>query len=128
MPATKEKHMAELLAELGEALASNDPDRMAPYLAPDVRWGGDEETETTCHNATEVLRFLRMQRAYGLEVVEVRSVQPAGEAVIVDLLAKRPGGPPEPEPRYLVLRLADGKVTDIRGFPTEDEALASATG
>src|SRR6266705_1183203 len=42
-------------AGLTAALSVGDLDQLAPLLAADVRWGGDEDSEQTCHSRAVVL-------------------------------------------------------------------------
>ena len=46
-------------AGLTAAFSVGDLDQLAPLLAPDVRWGGEEDTAQTCHGRTQVLAWYR---------------------------------------------------------------------
>ena len=46
---------SEVAQELGDAFASRDFGRLATLLHPQVRWGGDEETDETCHGPEAVV-------------------------------------------------------------------------
>jgi hypothetical protein len=47
-------------AGLTAAFAVGDLDQLAPLLAPDVRWGGEEDTEQTCHSGVAGSRACRV--------------------------------------------------------------------
>lgn len=119
----------EGLAERIEAaLAAGDLDQMARLLADDVRWGGEEDSEGTCHTRADVLGWYRRMITSAVLARPIeRLVQP--DAVIIGWDVSWPDGEQgHPTLRYQVFRVVDGRVADIRGFPTKDEALAFAAG
>ena len=42
---------------LTSALQARDLESLGEILAPDVRWGGEEDTPQTCHNRADVLAW-----------------------------------------------------------------------
>ena len=46
---------SEVAQKLGDAFALRDLGRLATLLHPQVRWGGDEETDETCHGPDAVV-------------------------------------------------------------------------
>jgi hypothetical protein len=94
-------------------------------LAPDVRWGGEEETEQTCHSRTDVLAWYRRLQAAGVSAQITDTVVRLDAVVLTLELAGRDREPdgPRPDMVHQVFRLLDGLVIDIRGYPQRDVAL-----
>jgi hypothetical protein len=118
----------DLAEQIEAALAAEDLDQMALLLADNVRWGGDEDSEGTCHTRADVLGWYRRMNKSGVKARPIeRLVQP--DAVIIGWDVSWPDGEQwRPTVRYQVFRVADGRVADIRGFPSKDEALAFSAG
>jgi hypothetical protein len=104
------------------AYESRELSLLGEVLADDVRWGGgDEDAEYTCHTRTDVLNTYGALVASGIEA-EVTEVTVRDARVIVGLEVIPPEG--ERHPLFQAFSVRDGKVVDIRGYPTRAEALA----
>jgi hypothetical protein len=123
--------MSAPLQPLADALEAafdqRDAALLAPLLAADVRWGGEEETPETCHSDREVLAWYERLRAEGV-AAQVEEVVVRERAVVLGLLVSRPGEADQSDPQQLwqTFAVADGLVVEIRGYPERDEALAFA--
>lgn len=109
------------------AFEDRDLGLLATVLAEDVRWGGDEDAETTCHSRAEVLAWYGRLRAQGVRahVMEL-DVLPGAAVLGLDLIWP-PGMDEQPGRVYQVFRIVDDRVVDIRGCPDHAEALALAS-
>ncbi|MFF3688062.1 nuclear transport factor 2 family protein [Streptomyces sp. NPDC002187] len=118
--------VAELLRA---ALTAHDTARLATLLDPGVRWGGEEDTDSTCHSRDDVLRWYAGLRAAGVRT-RVDEVLVHGQAVILGTSIDWPhcDDPDEERPDRLfhVFRIRGGLVYDIRGCPDLQQALADA--
>ena len=78
---------------LQQALARSEPREIEHLLDPDVRWGGIEDTEETCHNRAEVLAFYARLLADGT-TLDVRDVRVEGEHIHlqVHVVSRSDGG------------------------------------
>jgi SnoaL-like domain len=126
---------------LRDAFEADDVTRVASLLASDVRWGGEEDTDDTCHTRDQVLAWYGRIRDRGVRA-RVTEVIDAGDRVVLGLALHVPGAnpgaplpgrlvdPSRPMPAHLfqVFRIVDGLVVDIRGFPERAEAVAFAGG
>jgi SnoaL-like domain len=118
----------DLAEEIEAALSAEDLDRAAALLADDVRWGGDEDAEETCHTRSDVLAWYRRALAGGVKARHIETlVQPHAVIIGWDIIWP-PGEEERPPIRYQVFSVADGLVADIRGFPDKEEALAFSAG
>jgi hypothetical protein len=118
----------DVAARLREAFTTGDPELLAPLLDPHVRWGGEGETPQTCHSRGDVLAWYGRTRAAGVRA-EVTEVQVRDRAVVLGLALSGPVQGPDgdrPDQVFQTFRLVDGLITDIRGYPTREEALAVA--
>ncbi len=104
-------------AGLTAAFAVGDLDQLAPLLAPDVRWGGDEDTEQTCHTRGQVLAWYQGLRLQGVRV-QVLETQIRGDAVVLRMAVQWPrgwdGADLHRSTQEQVFRVRDGLVVDIR--------------
>ena len=112
-------------AGLTAALSVGDLDQLAPLLAPDVRWGGDEDTEQTCHSRAEVLAWYQRLRAQGVQA-QVLGTQIRGDAVVLLMAVQWPEGWDSGDDRRStqaqVFRVRDGLVVAIRDDIDHDHA------
>jgi len=104
-------------AGLTAAFAVGDLDQLAPLLAAEVRWGGDEDTEQTCHSRAQVLAWYQRLRAQGVRV-QVLGTQIRGDTVALLMAVQWPDGWEDAGHRRStqaqVFRIRDGLVVDIR--------------
>jgi ketosteroid isomerase-like protein len=121
VPATSEPVAARWQA----AFAAHDVATLSSLLDENVRWGGAEDTPQTCHTRSEVLARLAQQAAHG---TTARVVEVVADAFLVELHVTHPETPAYQRSRtvYQVLTVADGRVTNIRGYPSRAEAAAAA--
>jgi hypothetical protein len=125
--------MTAALQPLADALEAayeqSDTKRLAPLLAADVRWGGEEETPETCHSDREVLAWYERLRLQGADA-QVEEVLVRERAVVLGLLVSRPERPAAGGSHstrvWQTFAVADGLVVEIRGYPDRDAALAFA--
>jgi len=124
----------EVAERLVAALQSEDPQLLGPLLGPDVRWGGAEETEQTCHNRGDVLAWYRQLYDAGVRAQVTETLVREQAVVLTMALTGRGNGPDGPDrtdrPRqdvvHQVFHLEAGLVVDIRGYPQRGLALAWA--
>jgi hypothetical protein len=117
-----------LAAQLQDAFESGDRALLEPLLHPGVRWGGEEETEQTCHNRAQVLDWYGNLHDAGVRA-RVSEVLALDQAVVLGLTLTGPDRGPDgsrPDRVWQVFRLADDLVADIRGYPQRDQALTVA--
>jgi DNA-binding transcriptional MerR regulator len=115
---------------LRAAVEAADLTEFADLLDPRVRWGGEQDTPQTCHSRDEVLRVYRDGRAAGARA-RVTEVATHGNRILVGLRvqwAASSSTADQEEDRYQVLKLARGRIVDIRGFAERDQAAARARG
>jgi ketosteroid isomerase-like protein len=101
----------DIAQRLRSAFEARDLEGLGDLLAPDVRWGGEEDTAQTCHSRADVLAWYGDLHARGVRasVVEA-SVEP--HRVVLTLDVSRPGG--GTSRNYQAFRIADGRIVDIR--------------
>lgn len=110
-------------ARLRAALECQDLAAYGEILDENVRWGAADETPETCHTRADVVARLTRQRAAGLQTQLLEIV--AGEdTLLAGFKVTRPGSVEETV--YQVLRVRNGQVVDIRGYPTRAAAAAQA--
>jgi ketosteroid isomerase-like protein len=109
------------------AFESRDLAALGDLLADDVLWGGAEETSQTCHSRSDVLNRLAQQAAHGMTANVVEAIGGA-EAFLVKLNVRRHEGQAYERERsvYHVMTLRNGRISDIRGYPSRAEAATHA--
>ena len=119
---------AAVAERLRDAFVRRDEVAFGALLDDNVRWGGDEETDRTCHNRSEVLAAYRDVVASGAagRVTEVAELQIEGERVLMALPVKGARGALAREQGtvYQVFTVRDGLIVDIRGSTDRGDALA----
>jgi hypothetical protein len=117
----------EALAErVRGALESADVSQFGELLDPNVRWGAPDDPRPSCQSRNDVLAWYGRGRAAGRRA-RVVDVQVRGDRILVHLsvLEGSPRDAPAVEhDRWQILTCARGRVVDIRGFETREEALA----
>ena len=109
--------------QLRTALESGELNAFGELLADDVRWGGPEDTPDVCHSREDVLRRLAGMRSAGMRT-SVLEVTAADNSVLVGF--KTSGGGGRQRTVFQALTLRDGRISDIRGFPSRTEAAEHA--
>lgn len=118
-----------VLTGLVDAIRSQDPERIADLLAPDLVWEG-LRPELRCDGRDQALRLIRNRFAAALFSVDAVEAIDAGPHVVVGL--RGPGFNGIPGDRetvgqmYHVFTLRDGKVIRWRDYLARDDALAAA--
>jgi hypothetical protein len=117
---------AQVAGALRAAYESADLDALSGLLHPRVRWGGEEETPDTCHSPSDVLAWYRRSYDSGIRAT-VTEVLTRPDAVF---LALRVSGRDQGKATavHQVFLLTDGLISDIRGYPQRDLALARFEG
>jgi ketosteroid isomerase-like protein len=101
---------------------------LGSLLAGEVRWGGEEDTDDTCHTRADVLRWYTRLHDRGVRA-RVTEVLDEGDVVLLGLaLTGHDTDPARAVPDHLfqVFHIVDGLVVDIRGFPDRADAAAFA--
>jgi len=114
--------------QLTAALETGDAHLMEPLLDPAARWGGEQETEETCHSRGDVLTWYRRLYDSGVRV-EVTDIVVRERSVVLSMaLTGSKTGPRGqlPDLVHQVFHLEAGLVIDIRGYPQREDALAWA--
>ena len=112
---------SEIAQGLGDAFASRDLSRLARLLHPHVRWGGDDETDETCHGPEAVVDCYAALLSSGV-TAEVDELVICGQRIMLRLLVDGLDESSDAMPHYQVFRVADGRIHDIRGSSDRKEA------
>jgi ketosteroid isomerase-like protein len=124
----------ELARQGYEALLRGDLDVVFNLLSPDVSWQGWESPEGDCHNRAEAMSVIKErleERAIG-ELEEIIDVDDERFVVVTRGNPDFKGsyadmGLPEGHDEIATLvTIRDGKVVQMRGYTTKDEALIAA--
>jgi hypothetical protein len=112
-------------ARVRVALESADVSQFGELLDPNVRWGAPDDPHPSCQSRDDVLAWYGRGRAAGRRA-RVADVQGRGDKILVHLIVSTPsqGGAVTESDRWQVLTCARGRIVDIRGFETRDEAFA----
>ena len=105
------------------ALDSADLEQFSDLLDPHVTWGAPDDPSPSCQNRSQVLKWYANGRAAGTRA-QVREVTTNDDKVLVAMTVTSVG--PEVSDRWQVLTVANGLVTDIRGYDDESDARAAA--
>lgn len=108
------------------AFEAKDLALLGPLLDPNVRWGGTEETEQTCHSRSDVLTWYGQVQAAGMDAKVTETVALDAAVVLALVLSGPTPGPNAKRPGavFQVFHLAGGLVVDIRGFERREQAIA----
>ena len=108
------------------ALESADLSQFGELLDPNVRWGAPDDPAPSCQSRSDVLAWYGRGRAAGRRA-RVVDLQVHGDKILVHLTLAElssAGTPVVEHDRWQVLTCVRGRVVDIRGFETSDEANA----
>ncbi len=107
-----------------EAIKRGDLTEIGELLDEEVKWHwGDPMAEGACRNRTEALAFMgRPERRGPGELIDVID---AGNRVVVILQPPAIGGEPA-SVRAQITTFRNGKVVEMRGYPTVESAFAAA--
>lgn len=115
--------VARLAAHVRAALDGADLDAFADLLAPDVTWGAPGDPRPSCENRRQVLEWYRAGQLAGMRA-RVVDVTAHDDKILVGLMVCSGDAANAETPRWQVLTVSGGRVSDIRGY--DDEALARA--
>ena len=118
--------MNALARRVRVALESADISQFGELLDPNVRWGSPDDPNPSCQSRHDVLTWYGRGRAAGRRA-HVVDVQAHGNKILVHLTVATPSPSSAANievDRWQVLTCARGRVIDIRGFETRDEAMA----
>jgi SnoaL-like domain len=116
----------DLAGLVGSALESADLDAYQELLDPAVRWGPPDDPSWGCNNRRQVLSWYKEARDRGVRA-KVNEVIPGTDHLLVGMtVSGRDGDDGGSAPRWQVLTVKDGLITDICGFEDRDEAAARA--
>jgi ketosteroid isomerase-like protein len=120
--------ITELADLVRSALTDGDLDAYQDLLAPNAHWGPPDDPEWGCHNRSEILAWYKAARGEGMRAV-VEEVVPGAGALLVGVtvsgtVAAEEGG--GAAPRWQVMTVRDGRITDICGFDDRAEAARRA--
>lgn len=99
---------------------------LATVLDDDVRMGGEEDTDDTCHCRAEILAWYGRMRGQGVHARVFEVVVRPDAAVLGMNVFWPPGLDERPATFFQVFRIVDGRVKDIRAYVDRDDALAFA--
>jgi len=106
------------------ALESADLSAYAELLDPDVRWGPPGDPSPPCQNRGQVMAWYQRGKSAGTRA-SVTEVTVIGDRLLVGLLVMgaRDAGPRSRlSSRWQVLTVSDGRINDIVGFESREEA------
>lgn len=118
-----------LAARVRVAMETIDLTEMAELLAPDARWGAPEQDVPTCRSAKEILSWYEVARDNGVRA-DVTEVGVIGEHIVVGLkiiAAKAGVSKSRNGTRWQVLSVEGGRIGEIRGYESRDDAATFAT-
>jgi ketosteroid isomerase-like protein len=118
---TLEMNAEIVLAGLAR-LRADGPAAVADFLDPDVEMLGPEPSRWDCHGREEVVRFLDHFEPGGTRL-EVTEATDFGDQVLLGTTRRHPDG--WVQDSFSVVSFRDGRVVQLRGFPTRARALAA---
>jgi ketosteroid isomerase-like protein len=110
------------------ALEAGDLRAFQALLDPDVHWGAPGDPTPACRNRDQVIAWYERGRDAGVRA-SVEEVEIHGDRILVGLVVRGAGDAEGDGPgarRWQVLTVRTGRVVDIVGYESRDEALARA--
>ncbi len=120
------RSMAQLAVQVREALESADLEHFGDLLDPNVTWGAPEDSNPSCRNRSQVLRWYERGRMDGRRA-DVVDIAVHADKLLVHLRVtgtSTSSGTKVEHDRWQVMTCARGRVADIRGFETRQDAVA----
>jgi ketosteroid isomerase-like protein len=128
MAVESNRTMSRLAALVREALGAGDLSQYGDLLDANVTWGAPDDPAPSCGNKSQVLRWYERGSADGRRAavvdVEVHVDKLLVHLAVSDADPAVPGGRSVGLDRWQVLTCARGRVVDIRGFESREEAVA----
>ena len=118
-----ENVVARLAEDVAVALDEADPAQFADLLDPDATWGAPGDSSPPCRNRQQVLAWYQQGRTDGRRAQDVR-VTVHGNKLLLSMTVTSPEAATSglSNPRWQVLTVVDGRITDIRGYDNELDA------
>lgn len=116
--------VAIVAQQVRAALEAGDVEQFAELLDPRVTWGAPGDPAPPCQSRRQVLEWYERGRAAGMQA-RVLDVSTTRDKILVSMMVASPDDAIEAK-RWQVLTVANGRVTDIRGYDHEAAALAAA--
>ena len=116
--------MEAIASKVRTALEAGDLASFSDLLDPHVRWGAPDDPSPSCQNRKQVLAWYQRGREAGVRA-RVTDVEIIDDRVLVGLMVRGNPGPDEADDeaeRWQILTVRDGRVVDIVGFETQEEA------
>lgn len=111
------------MIELPTRISADNLGAFTDLLHPDVRWGGEEDTEDTCHSRADVEQWLGRLLGTGV-VLRLHEVREIGEHLLLDV---RVEGLPDVLQRWERAHVRDGLIDDLRPVDDPEEISPAAS-
>ncbi len=121
---TDSAQMELIAAHVRTALQSADLETYKDLLDPDVTWGAPDDSNPGCRNRHQVLAWYR-GRADGVPAGVTETVVRGNKILVGLVVGPRDVADAGGSPRWQVLTVSRGLVSDIRGFEDRTSAIAS---
>jgi hypothetical protein len=118
----------ELAQIVRTALSEGDLDTYKDLLAPNAHWGPPDSPQWGCQNRNQIIKWYKTAQDEGMHATVTEVVSGTG-ALLVGLMVRGRGDEGEAagiQPRWQVLKVQDGLVTDICGYDDRAEAAHRA--
>jgi len=125
---TSASDLAALASKVQDVLNAADLSAFSDLLDPNVTWGPPGDQVSGCHSRDEVIAWYNRARHKGM-AGRVTEVIVGDGALLVGLRVTGTGEAQEAgdvAERWQVLRIRNGRVIDIRGYPDRTEAATQA--
>jgi ketosteroid isomerase-like protein len=119
---------AQLVRNTWDALSRGDLAPLEKALAPDAKWRAVQDGPWNCESRAAILDVMRHNLAQGLSG-RIEDVLPVADRIVVAFRPDnyQPGGwPLDNGVRYLVLTVAQGRITEMKGCADRQTALSYA--
>ncbi len=120
---TEAEQMEALAGQVQAALQTADLGAYKDLLDPDVTWGAPDDPVPSCRNRDQVLAWYRQGRAKGVRADVIETLVQGDKILVGLMVANQEAADAGSSPRWQVLSVRDGLVTDIRGFEDRSSAL-----
>lgn len=118
--------MQGIAEKIGPALEASDLSAFSELLDPEVHWGPPGSSSPPCRNRDQVLSWYTRGKAAGVRA-EILAIEVANDHIIVGLsVTNTSESPSRGDARWLVLTVLEGRVVNIVGFETRDDAATYA--
>ena len=118
----------QLVRDTWDALSRGDMAPLENALAPNAKWRAVQDGPWNCENRAAILDVMMNNLARGLSG-RVEDVLPVADRVVVAFRPDnhQPGGwPLDDGIRYVVLTVAQGRITEMKGCSDRKTALSYA--